>query len=104
MIQREREFKIRIHTPDDWYPTAKDGTVEVTVMLLTHDYNEHHDYFVRTCVWGEDDFGMEKDLYFPLTNEGLQEAIKAYDSAVEFIKPLKSITVDDLKAAGFVTA
>ena len=54
-----REFKYdrhtRIPTSDDWYPTASDGTVRVSYLLLINGE-------WRVCVWGDDDFGLERDF------------------------------------------
>ena len=47
-------------TPDDWYPT-KDGKVKLTVVKLVGDWEG----WVRICVWGGDDFGLEKDQRLP---------------------------------------
>jgi len=44
----------QVTTPDDWYPTATDGTVRVSLM---HDSPGAFNW--RVAVWGDDDFGME---------------------------------------------
>jgi hypothetical protein len=50
----KRETK-RIATSENWYPTNKDGTVRVSLMQL---YTAQW----RVCVWGDDDFGLERDF------------------------------------------
>lgn len=44
-----------IRTSFDWYPTRGDGLVRVSFIEL------HNDQF-RVCVWGEDDYGLERDF------------------------------------------
>lgn len=56
--ERERQEK-RILTNETWFPTREDGTVKATfVALMT---GARVDAW-RVCVWGEDDFGMERDF------------------------------------------
>ena len=50
------KLKRTVKVTDDWYPTHEDGTVELT-LLIDKNYN-----FVRMCVWGADDFGLEIDF------------------------------------------
>ena len=52
-MMNERKRKKRVTSPDDWYPTADDGMVEV---ILIHDEKKAG---WRVAVWGADDFGME---------------------------------------------
>lgn len=42
-----------IKTDQDWHPT-KNGQVKVSLLQLK-------DNTWRVCVWGEDDFGLERD-------------------------------------------
>lgn len=51
MFKRKSIF---IPTPDDWYPTFDDGTVRCSFVKLS-------DGNYRISVWGNDDFGLEKD-------------------------------------------
>lgn len=55
---RERQEK-RILTNETWFPTREDGTVKAAFVALMTD--GHVDAW-RVCVWGEDDFGMERDF------------------------------------------
>lgn len=41
-------------TPDDWYPSINVHYVKLSTMSLS-------DGKFRVCVWGGDDFGMERD-------------------------------------------
>jgi hypothetical protein len=50
-------------TPDDWYPTCG-GVVKLTVVKLLKTYDRQKEG-VRICIWGGDDFGLEKDLDIP---------------------------------------
>ncbi len=42
-----------VKTPDDWYPTAPNGTVSVFVGRRKTEKDWH------VSVWGDDDFGLE---------------------------------------------
>jgi hypothetical protein len=64
---RIRVFKF---TDDDWYgnhklteayPIYNNRTRLVTVSLLTLVSNPNQTY-TRVCVWGNDDYGLEKDF------------------------------------------
>jgi hypothetical protein len=75
-------------THDDWYPCIDDKYVSLKyVGLLT-------DGMYRVCVWGGDDFGLEKDYS---TEE---EAKEVY----ERLKATKVINKRDLFNIGFVNA
>jgi len=53
----ERLAQVReklIATTENWYPSI-DGKVRVRLLLLSTDQ-------WRVCVWGNDDFGMERDF------------------------------------------
>ena len=44
---------------DNWYPCYEGNKVRVSLFL---NYHKSLDYqFVRICVWGADDFGLEMD-------------------------------------------
>lgn len=62
----------QILTREDWYPTV-DGRLKVSFMLLT-------DQQWRVCVWGGDDFGMDRD--FPHTER--QAAKELFESLKDF--------------------
>ena len=62
----------QIRSTENWYPTTA-GQVQVSCMLLT-------DNQWRVCVWGGDDFGMERD--FP--NAGELEAKRLFENLVDF--------------------
>lgn len=47
--------QVRIPTPDQWHPTAEDGTVSLSFCQVG-------DGTWRVAAWGEDDFGLEKDF------------------------------------------
>ena len=53
-LRKETSYllKRRIPTPDNWCPTAENGTVEASCMILSDGY-------FRVCFWGEDDLGYE---------------------------------------------
>jgi hypothetical protein len=51
-LTREEKF---ILTSEDWYPTYATGLVRVALLRLSTGQ-------WRVCVWGADDFGLERDL------------------------------------------
>ena len=53
----ERKEK-SILTEEDWYPTTN-GQVQVMLFIYKKDEGPH-----RVCVWGGDDFGLEKDFTY----------------------------------------
>lgn len=57
------EIKIQkyVKVTDDWYPNFKNNTVKVILM------NQKYYAFVRICVWGADDYGLE------MTFKGISE-------------------------------
>ena len=63
----------RLLTNENWYPTREDGTVKASLLSLS-------DGKFRVCVWGEDDFGLERDYESLLE---AREAFKALPSVVE---------------------
>jgi len=48
-----------ITVTDDWYPCFENNTVQLSMFI---SYLDKHT-FVRICVWGADDFGLEKDYH-----------------------------------------
>jgi hypothetical protein len=69
---------------DDWYPSYKEEEVQVT---LHDDLNGKY----RIAVWGEDDYGMEKEY------SSLHEASDIFDFLV-------LVSTSILKNIGFVRA
>lgn len=74
-----------IKTAENWYPTKKDGTFRVKILKFHEDQigkNERVKELstkYRVCCWGEDDFGLEKDVYT------LKEAKIMYDKITDYI-------------------
>jgi hypothetical protein len=61
----KRRINVFKKTKDNWYPNYEerisgDSLVEVSFMKLypSEEYPENY----RVCIWGADDFGMEKDF------------------------------------------
>lgn len=105
----QRRWSRRVPTPDDWAPTAEDGTVTVTVMLRRKASpplqrgrpRPQKQWWVRTCVWGEYDMGMELD----------REDFACYDDALAYyrrqekwVSQLSLIDKNMLRSLGFVSA
>jgi hypothetical protein len=90
-------------TNDDWYPNYPDNLVRVSLILRRKKSSEYKLFgqtLFRVCVWGDDDFGMEKD--FKSGNEQLD-----IDQAKELYQLLvnqKVINKDYLKQLGFYGA
>ena len=48
---------------DNWYPTYPDNKVKVSLIFNNFRLkNIYKNMFVRCCVWGADDFGLEMDF------------------------------------------
>lgn len=77
-----------ILTNEDWYPT-EDGRVVVSLIGWA-------DGSWRVCVWGFDDFGLERDWHPSPTAQ--REAQLQFDRIVDLT------TQNELRARGFVTA
>jgi len=87
-----------IPTPDDWYPTAKDGTVRSSVMIDKR--YKCCGYWGRICFWGDDDFGLEVDKYFDKSSE----AKAWFKRQSKWLNNLAIICQDDLIKMGFYNA
>ena len=48
-----------IKVTDDWYPCYKDNQVKISLFISYLDKINYH--FVRICVWGYGNFGLEMD-------------------------------------------
>lgn len=75
----------RIRTNEDWYPNYTDNLIEVSLALI----NAGSIY--RVCVWGADDFGMEKDFCF----------INLLEAMIEYMSITDGITKQELFDKGF---
>lgn len=92
-----RKCEKTVPTPDDWCPTI-DGKVDGKVFL--DDYPDQKlRYFARICFWAGDDMGRELDF---VTND-LEKAEGFYEKWSAWLEQQTVITVDGLKALGFVT-
>lgn len=93
--RKYNKYSLNVPTPDDWHPTLSDGTVEVSVILTTAVWGHPS---IRTCVWGGDDDGMERDELF----DSNQDAEDAYIRRVKEVEGWAIVTRDMLSALGFV--
>lgn len=75
-IRTELRDEIRITkwilTNEDWYGTPADKKIEVSFIKLGNET-------LRVCVWGNDDFGLERD--YPIAER--LEALKLYESITD---------------------
>lgn len=77
-----------VYTTDDWHPTCENSSVMVRFIQMLPDSKAGF----RIAVWGNDDFGLEKDL-------------TSFDSASALYKELteeENLTVQSLLDKGFV--
>mgnify|MGYP000940993551 CR=1 FL=1 len=83
---------------DDWYPNFPGNTVCVCV----HEWRKKGDKHstIRTCVWGEDDFGMEFDIDV-MPDERYDVLERVFKEVDKFPNPLNK---KYLKERGFVNA
>ena len=87
---------------DDWRSYAM---VEGTVMChppsgisrVGKRHPEDTQWFVRTCFWGNDDTGIERDLYF----ETREEAVEQYHRWVGWLNKIVVIQKYELLKLGF---
>ena len=77
-LNQKRIDKMVIVT-DDWYPCFEGNKVEVSLSINYLDTLNYH--FVRICVWGADDFGLEMDY----EDENYENLISKYNEWKETI-------------------
>ncbi len=101
--RRLSEFKKTVATPDDWCPTIvmANGECVVDGKVFLDDYpREKLRYFARICFWGGDDMGRDLDF---ATND-IEKAKDFYEKWRAWLEQQTVVTVDGLKALGFVMA
>ena len=91
------DYDISVPTPDDFYPTYEDGTVKVSVMRLPYPRKPET---IRTCVWGGDDTGYDRDESFRTK----KEARLCFERRVKEVNGWGIVTVQMLLDLGFVHA
>ena len=77
-----------VYTTDDWHPTCENSSVMVRFMQLLPDPKAGF----RIAVWGNDDFGLEKDVASFNEAEALYREITA----------LENLTIQELLDKDFV--
>ena len=90
-------------TEDEWYPNYDGDTVRVSLILRRKKSNEYKLYgqtLFRVCVWGDDDFGMEKDFKSGDDQADIEQAKELYATLIE----QKFINQGYLKKLGFINA
>ncbi|HEC72591.1 MAG: hypothetical protein ACTSW7_00635 [Candidatus Thorarchaeota archaeon] len=91
------EHEIYLPTTDQFYPNYPNDTVRVKVILCTKIWGYPA---IRTCVWGADDCGYDRDEKFGTKKQARQ----AYKKRVDEINSWKVVTRKKLKELGFITA
>ena len=72
--RRQVSWEKCVPTTEDWYPTIN-GKLRLAII--------HHQELARICIWGGDDFGMEKDFDITMTSfEDLLNEAKKIDLPV----------------------
>lgn len=79
-------------TQDDWHPNFEGNKVRVRLIWLGPDYENY-----RVCVWGADDFGMEKDF---IDGDNYVTALSTF----QLLCMKEYVNIADLKKLGFVLA
>jgi len=71
-IEGLSQFRVdrMVTVTDDWYPNFKDNQIKLSLFLSYINQPDYHIQFVRICVWGADNFGLELD-YTGLSYEDL---------------------------------
>ena len=67
-----------ILTKENWYPNLPGDKLRVSFMELMRNFKQAKPQLWRVCVWGNDDFGMERD--YP----DRTDAKKAFQEIVDF--------------------
>lgn len=83
-----------VKVSEDWYPCRSDSTVEVLFITYPKNVAKKYGLTFRVAVWGDDDFGMERDYQ----NEDGSEAFALYMSIWD------GITQKELREMGFHSA
>lgn len=91
------QYTRRVPTPDDWHPTAEDGTVRVRVENTTRVWGTPA---LRVSVWGLDDTGMERDEHF----DRAEDAAAAFRRRVREVNGWALVTMTMLRELGFTRA
>lgn len=103
---KDAEFRLRHHytrnvpTPDDWYPPVIDASGAWFARGTVFLEKRHPGGWVRVSFWGDDDFGIEKDMFF----DTLDEALTCYHNHVKWLSSLAIASWKDLLKLGFVNA
>lgn len=99
-IKHKKCFK---KTNDDWHPNFDGDLVAVSLILHRKNSREYKLYgstcLFRVCVWGADDFGMEKD-FFGEEKDCVEQAKELY----AILEKKDIIYIADLKKLGFINA
>lgn len=96
-INSYRRYDKFLPTTDDWYPNYDNDMVKVSVILTTEIWGKPS---VQFCVWGNDDFGMERPEYFATKKEARQK----YKEIVRTINNWSIVTKEMLKDLNFKMA
>lgn len=97
-------YSAYVKTSDCWYPNFPDNKVFVRAFYYNPKVNicklPNHQFMTRICIWGADDFGMEKDEIHDLDN--LKEVkAKLFLEAQSLPTP---ISIKYLESVGFIRA
>lgn len=86
--KRIEHFK---NTKDDWYPNYPNNQVRLTYHSCINSYKPESEWVYRVSVWGNDDFGIDRDFKDPM------EAKRMFNK----LDAMKFINHQDLYDLGF---
>lgn len=86
MGNKHKRLEELVNTSDNWFPNYPNNQVLVSLITNPNHLIKHYKklgknpFIYRVCVWGLDDFGMEKDFY---NSYDRTDALKLFNKLVE---------------------
>ena len=90
-------FERFVKTTDDFCPNFDGNTVKVSIIDCSEIWGK---FAVRTCIWGDGNFGLERDEFFSTK----KEADKSFKVRVKEAKQWDIVTIEILRDLTFTTA
>ena len=84
-MKKMKRIDVFKKTSDNWYPNYPNDMVKISFLKLPNIL-QNSDAEWRVCIWGNDDFGLERDF------QSKKEAMKTF----EIISDQDSISADFL--------
>ena len=96
----QQRIEKMIGVTDDWYPCFDGNKVKLSLFIQYLDKLNYH--FVRICVWGADDFGLEMD-YDDANYDNLISKYNEWEEDI-FDKAIDGIDKEWFYSRGFYNA